>query len=171
MSRWCPLSRFGHVALIEHVLYLKRMDVEILYPNLLLHKKDVEGIVRLIVERIAIGDAPFLSRIQNGFISLGLDSAPLNDCSIVEKFVREKFFIPEPCRSWKDIRKQSAKNALIYRYARRSGAEHEYNKELLSLHLMMASKRITNDDILMATNTFEIQNIQKDESNSRSSVE
>lgn len=121
--------------------------------HLLKYDNKVEGIVKLILEKIVLGDPPFLSSIADNRLYFEEESVHLgSSLTKIETFIRENFNIPVIRLEWKDIKKQSLKNYLIHQYSRDK-------QHLLSIHLDLAGKRINADSIVMNLSEFKINSI------------
>ena len=113
----------------------------------------IENIVRLILERIIVGDPPFLSEICENTLVYNGASIDLNaDLNSMEQFVRGAFHISREKLAWKNIRKQNVRNYLLHKYSRSPRA-------LLMTHLNLVNKTISNDQIHLAQDSFDIESI------------
>lgn len=89
----------------------------------------VEGIVQLILERLAFGEAPFTAEIRDGHLVYGARRFSLDaDTAAVETFVRDAFHLPLERPTWKDIRKQTVRNYLLHKFS-------DSPRALLQIHL------------------------------------
>ena len=131
--------------------------MKLAYPHLLFGDRFIEGFLRLLIERIAFGEKPCLSHISTDQLYIDGDSLDLSGATspALEEFLRRHLGIPAPCTSWKDIRKHSVRNILLYRHVHRTRSPFK----ILNLHLNLANKSINNDDIVL-DNTFNIQSIK-----------
>jgi|694.fasta_scaffold150939_2 hypothetical protein len=141
----------------------------ILYPQLLKHN-NVTLFWKIILERIAIGDAPFGTHVANHILSYSKkgrfdDSQTqqilLQTCSseqivsFFEKVVglnlQYVYF-----DSWKEIKRKVIKDNLIQDYVSRFQKEYALSSSQMSylssmIHLYLTLKQITPDDIILET--------------------
>jgi isochorismate synthase EntC len=121
--------------------------------HLLNYDKQVENIVKLLLEKLAYNEPPFLSEINENELIVGGQNIQLSqDVHHIEDFIRKEFNIPVIQLEWKDIRKQSLKNYLLFRFSKDK-------KHLLSIHLDFAGKRIATDSIVMEPDEFKISRL------------
>lgn len=122
--------------------------------HLLSYNSNTEGIIKLILEKIVMGNPLFLSEIKdNNLYTSDAHIDLYSDINTVEQFIRQEFHIPLERIQWKDIRKQSVKNYLLHKYS-------ADKRELLFIHLKFANKTITNDSIKLGRDHFSIETIE-----------
>jgi hypothetical protein len=133
-----------------HIQYSHLLDGEGRY---------LEGIIKLLIERIAFGDAPFLSRIKKDVLHIGSNELDLRAAKMTDLtlFLRKNFNLYKPLTEWKDIRKHSIRNMLLCKYIHQTTSEPAV--ELLRLHLALSSKCIINEDVQMDLENFKISSI------------
>ena len=132
-----------------------------MYPNLLSPNVNLENFWKMIVERLTIGDAPFLTRMSGSFFLIGREKINLEAArapEIVAACSREwNISAAYMDLAWKDIRKQTVKNILLYNYVCSLTEDHRRRDSLLLLiHNQLNNKIIKNDNIHMDSNCFKI---------------
>lgn len=121
--------------------------------RLLAYRPETEAIIKLILERLSVGDPPFCSEIKQNLFKYGEVAIDLNsDLETIEDFIRKEFDIPSNAPRWKDIRKQSVRNYLIYKYSKSP-------RSLLFVHLGISNKTILNEHINLSQDSFNINDI------------
>lgn len=138
--------------------------MKIRYPNLLLYKQTVENIIKLTLERLSIGEAPFLSTIDNSNRLKPENSEQMmNLCDNVDSvidFIRFEFCFTKEDKQWKDIRKHGIRNILLYNYvANLQLSDTAKSSYLLSLHLFLYNKKPPGDIIELFDDCFKIKHI------------
>lgn len=101
---------------------------------------------KTILERLSIEDAPFFTKIEDGFF-LGI---PLREATPeqVVSVCKQKWDIPEPLCQWKDIKKEYVRSSLIYNYVTSIETEANTRKDLtLQIADLLSSKKLKNEDI------------------------
>ncbi len=134
--------------------------MNILYPHLLYEKSNnrlIENIVCFLIERVVCGSPPFLTEIRGNILYAGSKSLDLYNSTPIdlENFLRQYFMLYQPQFNWKDIRKHSIRNILLYKYA-----VNRPNISLLELHLLFAAKTICNEHVVMDSTKFKIKVIK-----------
>lgn len=138
----------------------------LLYPQLI-GAPNVGGFWQSFLERLSIGEAPYLSLIEHDI--LRLDS---NDKGVLLTSASAREVIDHCARfwnissaqdnapSWKEIRKEGIKILLLQRYVQRQYAARDYERAMLSIYLQIATKQIRTEQIFMKQDVFEIDYIK-----------
>ena len=132
--------------------------MNLLYPNLLTDGMSLEGIIKLLIERIAFGDAPFLSEITDNIykVDSNLIDLRMANTHTMAAFLRQNFDIYSPSFQWKTIRKTSIRNILLNEYIKKVHAPSHI--QLLTMHLAFSKKIISNESVIM-NETFSVKSI------------
>lgn len=109
---------------------------------------------RIVVERLAIKDPPYMSFINTRSLFVHGDEILL-DANIIHSLTKAwklENILEIEYENWKYIKKQSIKNSLLYKYVD-SQSLQSMNKSvyLLSLHLGLNHKKITSSDITLGS--------------------
>jgi hypothetical protein len=135
--------------------------MNVAYSHLLLYEHTLEGILKLVLERLSLSDPPFMSKIKGGILTtrVGASIDLRNDLDTVEDFVRSEFGFRREAYQWKDIRKHNIRNALLYRYINKLDIpEDEKSTRLLKLHLSLLGKKPAEFSVKL-DHTFNISDI------------
>lgn len=132
-----------------------------MYPNLLSTNVNLENFWKMVVERLTIGDAPFLTQVSGSFFLIGCEKINLEvarAAEIIAVCSREwNISSAYTDLAWKDIRKQTVKNILLYNYVCSITNDSKRRDSLLLLiHNQLNNKIIKNDNIHMDSNCFKI---------------
>jgi hypothetical protein len=140
----------------------------ILYPQLLKHN-NVTLFWKTILERIAIGDAPFGTQIANHILTFskkGKIDTPSQELVLQTSSIPQVVSFFENIvglnlqyvyfNSWKEIKRKVIKDNLIQDYVLRFQKEYKLNTHQTSylssmIHLYITLKQITPEDILLET--------------------